>query len=161
MRPTLRIPAIRVPFIKKPPTSSRRFWRENADDLLSVSQRPSASDAGDRDHLTLNERRRVGFVGHSVQRFHISRRTDQIGDVGRRGTVFKEVLIGSRTELAQIVQHGLVLGTGANLLERGNRHRGQKADDDDDDHDFNKGETFGGLVQGASQILAGGDSMGG
>ncbi len=60
-----------------------------------------------------------------------------------RNAGLKEVLVSCRAKLAQIVKDGFVLRAGAHLLERGDRHRGQEADDDDDNHDFNEGETLG------------------
>ena len=39
------------------------------------------------------------------------------------------------------VEHRFVLGGLADFLKRGDRHRGQQADDDNNDHDFNECEA--------------------
>jgi hypothetical protein len=48
--------------------------------------------------------------------------------------------------LAGVVQDCFVLGIGADLLECRYRHGGQEADDDDNDHDFDKGEALAGVA---------------
>ena len=72
----------------------------------------------------------------------LGRGADEITDSGDRDTLLEEVLISGGGELAGIVDASLVLGGRANLLERGNGHGGEKADDDHDDHDFNERETL-------------------
>ena len=38
-------------------------------------------------------------------------------------------------------------GVLTDFLERWDSHRGQEADDDDNDHDFNEREALGGVIQ--------------
>jgi len=69
-------------------------------------------------------------------------RRDRERDRGH-GRVLKEILLRGRCDLTRIVLHRLADGIFANLFKCGNRHCGQKADDDDNDHDFNEGEALG------------------
>src|SRR5476649_2390184 len=88
--------------------------------LLHVSQRTRTGDARDDNRGALRVVGRVGLVRHRVERLDVSRGTNEGGELSRRGTEFQEVLVSRRTELAHVVQHGLVLGARTNLLERGN-----------------------------------------
>ncbi len=58
-----------------------------------------------------------------------------------RRTVFNSKLIGSRVNLAKVVDTGIGLAGGARLDEVRNRNGCQQADDSYDNHDFYEGET--------------------
>src|ERR1700694_3741065 len=112
--------------------------------LRIEGNRAGPGDAGDRDRDTLRVAGRIGLEGNCVDRLHVVGRTDQAGYISRGDTVLQEELVSRRGKLAGVVKHCFVLRGLADLLERGNGHCGQKADDDHDYHDFNEGETLGG-----------------
>ena len=56
--------------------------------------------------------------------------------------LLKHILLSGGTKLAGVIDERASAGVLTDLLEGRNRHRGQKADDDDDYHDFDKGETL-------------------
>jgi hypothetical protein len=69
--------------------------------------------------------------------------TDELCPGGLSDAVLHHILLGGRSDLASVVDDGLLDRAAANFLEGGDSHRGQEADDDDDDHDFNKGKALG------------------
>lgn len=70
----------------------------------------------------------------------------------RSHAFLKEVLLGRRGELTGVIVHRAANRIFANTLERGNCHRGEEADDDNDDHNFDKGETLLGVSYFAHDI---------
>ena len=117
--------------------------------------RPLAGHIEGRNARALNNRVRIRLLRDRHKVLHILggiRADDRsIGDGA--DAVFQEILVGPGLNLAEVVDHGLVLGAGADFLERGYGHGGQEADDDHDDHDFYEGETLVGLFH----MLAGFD----
>ncbi len=60
-----------------------------------------------------------------------------------RQTVLHHVLVRRTGDLLGIIDQRFLNRAGTNLLEGRNRHGGQEADDDDDNHNFNEGKTLG------------------
>ena len=56
--------------------------------------------------------------------------------------ILEHVLLSGGGELTQVIEDCLFLGSGADLLEGGDGHCGEEADDDDHDHDFDEGESL-------------------
>ena len=111
-------------------------------ELRGVRYRAQTCDACDGDRHALREDSRVRFFRDGVERLNIVGGANQVGRTNARTAVFQVVLVSGRGELAGVVEDSFVLGSLTNLLERRNGHGGQEADNDHDDHDFDKGETF-------------------
>jgi carbon-monoxide dehydrogenase small subunit/xanthine dehydrogenase small subunit len=116
---------------------------------LALPERASPEDAKraltgnrkNRDRQALGIAARIGLTRNEVEGLHVIGSPDQVVLRDRGDAVFQEVLIGGGSELACIIEHGLVLRRRTDLLERGNCHRGEQADDDDNDHDFDEGKS--------------------
>ena len=68
------------------------------------------------------------------------RYTNSYGEYTR---ILKDILLRSSRELASVIDRSIGDRVLTNFLEGRNGHRGQEADDDDNDHDFDEGETLG------------------
>ncbi len=111
--------------------------------LRGVGDRACAGDRPDRDRRALREAPGIHFLRDRVQRLHVRGGSEQVEERDRRDTVLEVVLVGACRELAGVVQYGLVLRVCPDLLEGWDRHSGQEADDDDDNHDFDEGKALG------------------
>jgi hypothetical protein len=107
-----------------------------------VRDRAGISHVGDRDRIALGVSGRIVFLRDRAEIFDVVRRANEAGRDGPARTCFEIVLVGRAGHLAGVVEDRLVLRRDADLLEGRNRHRSQKADDDNDDHDFNEREAF-------------------
>ena len=109
--------------------------------LRSVGDRAGTRDTGDGDRDALRVTSGIGLAGHRVHGLHVVGSANQRNRGSRGDAILEEKLVSGRRKLARIVEHRFILGGLAHLLERGNGHGGQEADDDHDDHDFNERKT--------------------
>jgi len=71
----------------------------------------------------------------------------RVSETDARRAGFQEVLLRSGRNLTGVIVHLAMDRVLTNFLERGDRHGGQEADDDDNDHDFDEGEALGGVIE--------------
>ena len=113
--------------------------------LLIVSHRAKAG-IGDRDLRValIDGDGRIGFARDrgDITDVVVRARADEVGVTGGGYAFVQEVLLGGGRDLAEIIGDSLDARLGAHFAEGGNSHRGQEADDDYDDHNFNEGETL-------------------
>jgi len=125
------------------------FTGENSPVVITYGSDPSdcfgVRDTASGEGNALGQPGVISFVGDGLNDLDIlgGVGANEFGRVHGGVAGLEEVLVSSGGELAKVIRDSLVLGVGANLLERGNRHSGQEADNDDNDHDFDKGETLG------------------
>lgn len=126
---------------KKPPvrTTGGLKLKPNQN-LVGVGDGALTGNTGSREGIALGKDGGVGLVSHGLNNLDVLGRVGahEVRGVNGGVTGLEVILVGSRRELTQVIRDGFVLGVRANLLERGNRHSGQEADDDNYDHDFNK-----------------------
>ena len=110
--------------------------------LLNVSDGAGTGNVRDRDGDTLGIVSRIALIRHGVDNLDEFVGTNQVAQESGGGAALEEKLVSSSSELAGVVEDGLVLGRRTDLLERGNGHGGEEADDDHDNHDFDEGEAL-------------------
>ena len=87
----------------------------------------------------------VGLANVGQPRSDVTRESSGAGVVGEiQGglTGGEEILLGSVSDDATVLDEGRLAGLTADAVERGDRHGSQEADDDDNDHDFDEGEAL-------------------
>jgi hypothetical protein len=147
----------RVPVIKKNRPKLGGCKQAFGGPLGRVGKNAGIGNVRHRDRRALGEVRGIDFERHRAEVLDVAVGADQTRLNDGRDAILQIVLVSGRSELTHVVQDGLVLRRGPNLLECRDRHRGQEANDHDDDHDFHQGEALpGGVysVHGYSELPA-------